>query len=151
MTTLFASFSSTAVFIVQVGCTSLCAASVQAPVTPLTTPSCPASLATAQSADAVPGWEVVRKVSRGRLAAFAFYDEPPKDGYELAPSGEQRRGARDVSTWTFESPRGRPHLVCQYRDTDVVLVRPLPANVLQCSVAVGRVNANLTPQSLSCR
>lgn len=62
------------------------------PASPALSLACPAHLATAQSAAAVPGWDAYRSPDENRLDAYGFYDGPVAMQAELAPTDERRHG-----------------------------------------------------------
>ncbi len=96
--------------------------------------SCPSTLITTQSIDALPnGFQVLDAGPRSsRLIAASFYGGPPDQGGALAPDGE----ADGIIYWNFGAAADAENwIVCQYSDARTRIARRLPAGVMSCRIS----------------
>ena len=99
----------------------------------------------------MPGWEAFRfPKAGGRLDSFGLYRGPVEQDRELAPQDEQKRGHALTSTTRFE-PGDRIYLACRYRGTDIVLSRPLPAGLRQCTAHFDETKPAAADAAITCR
>ncbi|WP_442681597.1 STY0301 family protein [Sphingomonas sp. ASY06-1R] len=113
--------------------------------------TCPAHLSTTQSAPAVPNWESYRSTKGRQLNSFGFYDGPVAGDAELAPSDGTKRDKIKTSIYSFEGHLQPIHFACRYRGTDIILSRPLPARIRQCSIRSNATQARISDSVVTCR
>lgn len=119
---------------------------------PIPVPVCPATLVVEQSANNVPGWTFDRaKEATGRLEGMGFYDGPVAGEAQLRPNGGRTRGRITTSESDFAGHLKPIHLACSYIGTDIILSRPLPANVRRCTITRDAMKPSETDSVLVCR
>ena len=111
--------------------------------------TCPARLATMQSAAAVPGWQQQR-TTKGRLASVGFYDGDVADDFELAPNGGGKKGRVTTTVHRFTANRSAINFVCRYHGTDIVLSRALPTSIKQCTITADAMSPAATSDRIAC-
>jgi hypothetical protein len=110
---------------------------------------CPATIAQAPAAHAVPDdWVVRGAPAELALQRAAFYDGDPGGLGSLAPESTRRSGSTETSTWNFTGERLAPIWIgCLYRDGTTVVARRLPDSVRRCTTRL-RVTAMGDPTDL---
>jgi hypothetical protein len=110
---------------------------------------CPATIAQAPAAHAVPeDWVVRGAPAELALQRAAFYDGDPGGLGSLTPESTRRAGSTETSTWEFTGERVAPIWIgCLYRDGTTVVARRLPENVRRCTTRL-RVTAMGDPTDL---
>ena len=110
---------------------------------------CPATIAQAPAAHAVPDdWVVRGAPAELALQRAAFYDGDPGGLGWLAPESTRRTGSTETSTWNFTGERAAPIWIgCLYRGGTTVVARRLPDDVRRCTTRL-RVTAMGDPTAL---
>lgn len=118
------------------------------------TDPCPEALETSQSANPPEGWEVGRSGEKGWFANIELSDGHPRERVFLAPDKTREDGDFFVNSWdvAWIGERGL-WLTCAYQNTDVVLIKRLPAGTKSCEAIYEQPNDRATPelQKFSCR
>lgn len=113
--------------------------------------SCPARLPTEQSAAPVAGWTLDRSPkSNGRLSHTSFYAGPVAGDAQLRPTGGGKRGRITTAINDF-SAGDAIYFACFYQGTDMVLSKPLPRRIRQCTSVSDEMKPAATDEVITCR
>lgn len=120
------------------------------------TPDCPRRLEVEQAVKTVPdGWNASSLDARNaesHLENIQFSDGNPVNQYLLAPDTEKRERGTIAVTWTFTPSSKRSFWVyCEYSRTNVVLAKPLPADITTCTLTYDARSAGGRPLKATCR
>jgi hypothetical protein len=115
-------------------------------------PVCPARIDSEQSVKpSILDWEMTQADTTHYLSGIGMYEGKIADRVQLAPSGEMRKGASALTTWTFSGPISPINVACHYAGTSIILSQPLPAKVTSCSIASDRKTGRVDAASLRCK
>lgn len=97
---------------------------------------CPDAISVTQTSESVPeGWTARQDESASILAGITFYSGPPEEKASLVYDQWTKRNGLAYGVWHFPKSFHRIWLSCRYSFTRVVLVKQLPANTSECTVA----------------
>jgi hypothetical protein len=111
---------------------------------------CPESISVAETAENIPeGWAAGLDESASTLAGIAFYSGPPEEKASLVYNRWTRRNGLAYGVWRFPKSSHRIWLSCRYSFTRIVLVKQLPAETSECTVAYDpKVSVSGSPEIL---
>ena len=111
--------------------------------------SCPGSLLTVDQPAAPEGYTPQPAESTHGFRYVSFFDGPPANEIELAPS-EDRNEGRTLQVWAFEPGRQQPiTAICRYQDTNATISIDLAPAITSCTAVWASEEA--TAPSLACK
>jgi hypothetical protein len=111
---------------------------------------CPPTTVPPETSPSPDGWRAWRsgEAKEFKLKGLAFSDGPPEERVFLNPIATTTKRTRRVDAYDFTSPTYREiWLICQYKGTDIALVRQTDLRGKRCRVLYdGRgAQASITP------